>query len=1307
MAATVAMWAVIGLAGGIGLAQEPATPQPAGTQPATAPAPAPATATTSPAVMLEKGIYTEETVGDLDAAIKIYQQIVEDAKAARKCAAQAQYRLGMCYLKKRQSAKAVNCFNELIAAFSDQKELVAKAREQIAKAREGVSDAEVARIVGDVVTSISTMADGDPRIPPLLASLRELKEPAIVKELTKYFDSDKNTVRRAAIYVFWKGEFTDASPAVPGLVKLCSHEEDLTRGMAAIALGVMKADSAFDGLADMTGNDKSPFARRAAAYALGLLGKQEAKPILEKALKDPDQFVRNNAEAAMTMLAKAGATSPAPPRAIKTTPEALANDVDPSLDRLSVTFDQKMNDRNWSWVQWDKDKYPKTTGSASFDETKMTCSLPVKLDPGKVYWIEFNTPPFDSFMSESGQKASRYALLFATKSADGKPTPLPDDLVKRAIGINPADQDNVAGARSVAEEFLAALKAGDTSKALRLVTAASATGHQLSDFAKIPALSKVVITGDFEDANSALVITSDVLGDHGRKGPLLIRLVKQRGLWGVEDIDLESPEGALKKLQGFLTGADALAAPYAIAKAFVSALAKGDANSALKLVGKEFDERKKQELPQVAKGMDLSNSGPMMMALYSSSARMVFGPASVKSNGARSFLCLTLIQNAPGTEAWSVIDADFVDKQKSAESFMSAPSSQASTADKEARKAKLINWVEKFFSENYRDITARKTLQWGEPETTAAGNLAIRYKYLATIWNKDQVVINQRFTFTPEGKYVSAETIEKGPAPAEMTAAPSVVETTPVTFADDVDPSLDKITVTFDRPMMDKSWSWTGGGETYPESAGNISYDANRTTCTMPVKLQPGKVYWVGVNSPSHRNFKTPDRVPAKWYIILFATRSADGKPTPLPADMLKRAKAINAAAATQQAEPSEQVKRDAENLSAEGWALWNQRKLPEAEAKFQAAVAKDPTNANAWNGLGWAQMNQGKALNAKDAFEKAVAADPKLAGALNGLGWVAISQGKTEDAVEYWKKAIAAAPATTAALNGLAMTYANLGEFGKSIEAYQQWLKVEPENKDAKAGLEKAKQDDKALLAGAESWLGLLDRGEYVKAWEQAGLMLRTIVDDKDMFAKVTGAVRDELGKVKTRKLQSRQLMMRIPGLLGGPFQVLVYDTQFEKKHMNENVVMRKDHLNTWGVVGYTLAPYSMTMSGTVTMATANIKDVPKEATAAAEGWVDLVDSAKYAESWDAAAEMFQKYVTKQEWQRQVANARKPLGKFKSRKLLDACNVSTQPDGPVDKNALLFQFEAAYEGRDKAIETVRVIKGADGKWRVAGYFIR
>ena len=32
-------------------------------------------------VLLQKGVYQEETVGDLDAAMKIYQQIVADEKA--------------------------------------------------------------------------------------------------------------------------------------------------------------------------------------------------------------------------------------------------------------------------------------------------------------------------------------------------------------------------------------------------------------------------------------------------------------------------------------------------------------------------------------------------------------------------------------------------------------------------------------------------------------------------------------------------------------------------------------------------------------------------------------------------------------------------------------------------------------------------------------------------------------------------------------------------------------------------------------------------------------------------------------------------------------------------------------------------------------------------------------------------------------------------------------------------------------------------------------------------------------------------
>lgn len=81
--------------------------------------------------MLEKGIYTEETKGDLDAAIGIYQQVLTDAKANIALAARAQYRLGLCYLKKNQTAEATAAFERLIKDYPGEEELVAAARKHL------------------------------------------------------------------------------------------------------------------------------------------------------------------------------------------------------------------------------------------------------------------------------------------------------------------------------------------------------------------------------------------------------------------------------------------------------------------------------------------------------------------------------------------------------------------------------------------------------------------------------------------------------------------------------------------------------------------------------------------------------------------------------------------------------------------------------------------------------------------------------------------------------------------------------------------------------------------------------------------------------------------------------------------------------------------------------------------------------------------------------------------------------------------------------------------------------------------------
>ena len=55
--------------------------------------------------LLEKAIYAEETKGDLNEAIRIYQQIVNNPKADPKHDAQAQFRLGKCFLKKKDRKK--------------------------------------------------------------------------------------------------------------------------------------------------------------------------------------------------------------------------------------------------------------------------------------------------------------------------------------------------------------------------------------------------------------------------------------------------------------------------------------------------------------------------------------------------------------------------------------------------------------------------------------------------------------------------------------------------------------------------------------------------------------------------------------------------------------------------------------------------------------------------------------------------------------------------------------------------------------------------------------------------------------------------------------------------------------------------------------------------------------------------------------------------------------------------------------------------------------------------------------------------
>ena len=102
------------------------------------------------------------------------------------------------------------------------------------------------------------------------------------------------------------------------------------------------------------------------------------------------------------------------PKVMGTYPVNGATAVDPHLTSISVTFNQKMLDGSWSWVQKSKDTFPEMAGKPSYDKEQKTCTLPVKVKSGVKYIISVNAPQFKNFKNEKGVSADPYIFSFTT-----------------------------------------------------------------------------------------------------------------------------------------------------------------------------------------------------------------------------------------------------------------------------------------------------------------------------------------------------------------------------------------------------------------------------------------------------------------------------------------------------------------------------------------------------------------------------------------------------------------------------------------------------------------------------------------------------------------------------------------------------------------------------------------------------------------------------------------------------------------------------------------------------------------------------
>ena len=106
------------------------------------------------------------------------------------------------------------------------------------------------------------------------------------------------------------------------------------------------------------------------------------------------------------------------------------------------------------------------------------------------------------------------------------------------------------------------------------------------------------------------------------------------------------------------------------------------------------------------------------------------------------------------------------------------------------------------------------------------------------------------------------------------------------------------------------------------------------------------------------------------------------------------------------------------------------------------------------------------------------------------------------------------------------------------------------------------------------------------------------------------------------------------------------------------------------------------------------------------AGAWLTLVDAGQYDKSWDQAASLFKESLSKDQWVQSLKTARMPLGKVISRTSTSTTYTTSLPGVP-DGKYVVIKYDTSFENKKSAVETVTPMLDKDGKWRVAGYFIK
>jgi hypothetical protein len=118
----------------------------------------------------------------------------------------------------------------------------------------------------------------------------------------------------------------------------------------------------------------------------------------------------------------------------------------------------------------------------------------------------------------------------------------------------------------------------------------------------------------------------------------------------------------------------------------------------------------------------------------------------------------------------------------------------------------------------------------------------------------------------------------------------------------------------------------------------------------------------------------------------------------------------------------------------------------------------------------------------------------------------------------------------------------------------------------------EKSAQDKKVDtgVKAAESWLALVDAGNYVGSWDQSSAMFKSAIT-REKWTEALQQARAPLGRESARKLWGAKQENSLPNAPAGEYVVMQFNTDFEQKSgAVETVTMVLEKDGKWRAAGY-----------------------------------------------------------------------------------------------------------------------------------------